>query len=228
LTEWTRNLRKDKIVILGSRAGTSLVHKCLLMTGLLNWGMWSLHTHDSEPASVRMNLWFKYPKIKLDKVFPKYKWEICKCPELIFLIDEFIKEYPNSKIIKLDRDVYERIDSHIKIWEDGLYKNLVSKSKAFQQIFIDEFGFVPKGYNTVVFWNLFKERLEEEFLKHYDKDLILRIDFHDLMDNWDKEMKKIADFINVPFEVYKDLWNELRKIKHMDTSSDIKKWLDEK
>lgn len=225
MTKWTRNLRKDKIIILGSRAATSLVHKCLLLTGLLNWGLWSLHTHDSEPPEVRMNLWFKYPKINMDKIIPKYKWEICKCPELIFLIKEFIKIYPNSKIIKLDRPLMERINSHIKIWEDGLWKNLVSKSKAFQQIFIDEFGFVPKDYKTVVFWNVLKEKKEEEFLAEYPKELVLRINFHDLMNDFDTEMKKIADFIDVPFDVYKELWNVMRSIKHMDTKTKIKKYI---
>lgn len=225
MTEWTRKLRKDKIVILGSRAGTSLVHKCLLLTGLINWGTWSLHTHDSEPASVRMNLWFKYPKIKMEKILPKYFWEICKCPELIFLINEFLEVYPNSKIIKMDRPIEERIQSHLKVWGTGLWDNLVSKSKAFQQIFIDELGFLPEKEETVCYWNYFKERLEEEFLDKYPKELVLRINFHDLMNDFDKEMKKVADFVNVPFDLYKDLWNEMRNIKHMSTNTDIKRYI---
>ncbi|MFX0180919.1 MAG: hypothetical protein ACFE78_12070 [Candidatus Hodarchaeota archaeon] len=39
LEKYKRKYRRTKIFLLGNaRAGTSLVHKCLLITGLVNWG----------------------------------------------------------------------------------------------------------------------------------------------------------------------------------------------
>lgn len=226
MKEWDRTKRKEKIAILGYRSGTTLVHKCLLLTGLVNWGLWSLTQFNSEPTAVKFELWFKYPKFNLEKILPKHYWEICKCPEMPFFIEEFTEKFPKSKFIVLDRDFKKRIDSHINIWGTGFWDNIAAKSQNLQKLIEDEFGYVPEGREFIVLYHAYIDRLQDEFLEKYPKELILRIDFNDLMKNWDTEMEKICDFIDIPYWRYKELFKIMRVMKHMDTTSDVKNYAD--
>ena len=70
LEKYKRKFRKRKLFLLGNaRAGTSLIHKCLLITGLVNWGPWALDVYESEPK-IRM-IWTHYPNVNTNLLKPK-------------------------------------------------------------------------------------------------------------------------------------------------------------
>ncbi|KKK73164.1 hypothetical protein LCGC14_2896570, partial [marine sediment metagenome] len=112
---WDRNHRRRKIFILGGRSGTTLIHKCLLITGLTNWGLWSLHTYNSEPSIIKHVIYSRYPFIHDADLKPERPFEIAKCPEFGFVIDSLERLYQPLFIIT-ERDLEERVQSHIKAW----------------------------------------------------------------------------------------------------------------
>jgi hypothetical protein len=112
LEKYKRKFRKKKLFLLGNaRAGTSLVHKCLLITGLVNWGPWALDVYESEPK-IRM-IWTHYPSVNTKLLKPKNFFEIAKSPDFDLVVDKLIELYPKSKFIVFERDLEERIKSFI-------------------------------------------------------------------------------------------------------------------
>ena len=226
IKKWIRTLRNYKIVILGVRSGTSLVHKCLLITGLLNWGTWSLEHFECEPP-IKQKIWATYPNINKRLLKPKYFWEIAKSPVLGFVLKQLVDIYGDIRFIVMERPIKERVDSHIKTWGDGMLVNIFNKMPTFQKWIESEFGFIPEDIETFeTVFHALREAKREEFLKNYPQEKILRVGFHNLMIDFEGEMKRIAEFIDVDYNTYIKLWREMRKIKHMDTSSDINKWLE--
>jgi len=222
---WSRGKRKYKTIILGARSGTTLVQKCLLITGMLNWGLWSIDCYEAEPP-IKQKIWGSYPNVKERVLKPKYYWELAKSPVLGFVLPQLLDIYKKVKFIVMERPLEERVNSHINTWGDGMVTNIFNKMPKFQEWIKNECGFIPTDIRTFenVFQTLRKTK-SEVFLKDYPQDKILRVQFHDLMKDFDGEMKKIADFLDINFEVYKGLWREMRKIKHMDTSSDTNKYI---
>ena len=119
IRDWERDFRKKPIFILGGRSGTTLIHKCLLITGLVNWGTWSLHTYESE-APIKPLIWGHYPNIKDRQLTAKYPFEIAKCPDFNFVLEQIDRIYPHSIFIVTQRDFDERIDSHINAWKENI------------------------------------------------------------------------------------------------------------
>ena len=62
-------------------------------------------------------------------------------------------------------------------------------------------------------------------LKNFDKSLIFRVHFHELMDNWDQEMRKLCEFINIDYDFYKPIWQVMRTMKLRNTASDVRKYI---
>jgi len=222
---WSRGKREYKTVILGARSGTTLVQKCLLITGMLNWGYWSIEVYESEP-SIKHKIWATYPNVKDRLLTPKYFWELAKSPILGFVLPQLLDIYKKVKFIVMERPLEERVNSHINTWGDDMLVYVFNNMPNFQKWIKSECGFIPTDIRTFenVFQTLRKTKAEE-FLKDYPQDKILRVQFHDLMKDFDGEMKRIADFLVIDFEIYIGLWREMRKIKHMDTSSDINKYI---
>jgi hypothetical protein len=224
--QYRRKGRKEKIFIPGAaRAGTTLVHKCLLVSGLVNWGPWHLHIYDSE-AKVRGNMWRSYPNIKPLYVKPKNFFEIAKSPDLSLSMDKLMEIYPNSKYIIFERDIEERIPSFIGGFGKDLYDNLINYPNmmgAFEQ----ELGEYPKDNETLLRgYFMLLQRLREEALQDYDHSLILRVDFHKLMNDWDKEMTKVCEFVEgIEYEYYKPVWDVIRTMKMIPTASDVKSYI---
>jgi len=221
--KWGRGKRKEKIIILGGRSGTSLVHKCLLITGLINWGLWSLEHYESE-APIKLHIWNNYPNISEEVLKPKYYWEIAKSPDFGFVIDKLINLY-DIKFIILERPLREQVRSHIKAWGDGFMK-IYNAMPNFQNMLLYEFGFIPDDIETVLtLYMAMRYRLQEEALRDYPKEKILRINYHNLMDEYWWEMAKICKFLDINYDIYQNLFKEMRKIKHMETGTDIKFYL---
>jgi hypothetical protein len=224
--KWAKGKSKHKIIILGGRSGTSLVHKCLLLTGKINWGLWSLEDYESEPQ-IKIQIWSQYQKVNVDRLLPKFYWEIAKSPDIPFILKDLMERF-KMKFIVLERDIDEQIQSHIRAWGEG-FMDIYNVMQNFKDMLESEFGFIPDDIKTVLrLYFLLRYKLQEEALTDYPKELVLRVKFHDLMNDYETEMKRISDFLDINFDIYKGLWKEMRKIKHMDTGSDLNKWLEKK
>ncbi len=222
---WSRGKRKYKTVILGARSGTTLVQKCLLITGMNNWGLWSLDCFEAEPP-IKHRIWGTYPNVSDRVLKPKYYWELAKTPVLGFVLPQLLDIYKKVKFIVMERPLEERVNSHINTWGDGMIDKIFNMMPKFQKWIESEFGFIPTDIRT--FEELFqtlRETKREEFLKNYPQELILRVQFHDLMNDFEKEMKRICIFLDIDYSIYRGLFLEMRKIKHMDTSSDVNKYI---
>lgn len=224
---WSRGKRKYKTIILGARSGTTLIQKCLLITGMLNWGLWSLDCFEAEPP-IKEKIWGSYPNVKERVLKPKYYWELAKTPALGFVLPQILDIYKKVKFIVMERPLEERINSHINTWGDLMMTKVFNMMPKFQKWIEREFGFIPTDIRTFEeVFQILRETKREEFLKDYPQELILRVKFHDLMNDFEKEMKRICDFLDINYSVYRGLFLEMRKIKHMDTSSDVNKYLGE-
>lgn len=224
--QYRRTARRQKIFIPGAaRAGTTLVHKCLIVSGLVNWGPWHLHIYDSE-APVRGSLWLSYPNIKTRIVKPKNFFEIAKSPDLSLAMDKLMEVYPNSKYIIFERDIDDRIPSFVGGFGMDLYNTLINYPN-MMEAFEKELGEYPKDNETFLKgYFLLLQRLREEALKDYDDSLILRVDFYKLMNDWDKEMRRICEFVeDIDYEYYKPVWDVIRRMKMIPTASDVKKYI---
>ncbi len=224
--QWRRSPRLQKIFIPGAaRAGTTLVHKCLLVTGLVNWGPWHIHIYDSE-APVKERLWLSFPNIKMRILKPKNFFEIAKAPDFSLVMDKLMEIYPNSKYIILERDIEDRIPSFVGGFGEVLYNVLINYPNMIEAI-EKEAGEYPKDNETFLRgFFLLQEKLREEALKDYDESLILRVDFYKLMNDWDKEMRRICDFVeDIDYEYYKPVWDVIRTMKMIPTASDVKKYI---
>ena len=223
IKNWERPFRKKPIFILGGRAGTTLLHKCLLITGLVNWGTWSLHTYESE-APIKPLVWGKYPNIRDKKLIPKYKFEIAKSPEFGFLIDQIERIYHPIYII-MERDLIERVDSHIRAWDKGVMA-IWEQFPNWKAQLTNALGVYPTDIKKLLIgYMIWRDELQNESLakipimrKHY-------VDFHSLMDDWDYTMSHIADFCDIPTKNYREVWHELRKITLMPTDTDVKTYI---
>lgn len=226
---WNRKLRKRKIFILGKRSGTSLLHKCLLITGLINWGVWSLHTYESEPQ-IKFLIHNKYPNITKEMIKPNYKFEIAKSPAADLIMPIINKLYPQTKYIIMERDADEIVESFITGFGESIGKDEAFIYDHFNSlpnikvILEKEIGYYPdncRDFLTV--WFKFQKDKREEFLVTYNKDLILRIEFNDLINDFENIMKKVCDFVHINYDIYKNLWREMRNIKHMVSKKDFNK-----
>lgn len=224
LEKYKRKYRRKKIFLLGNaRAGTSLVHKCLLITGLVNWGPWALDVYESEPK-IRM-IWTHYPKVNPKLLKPKNFFEIAKSPDFDLVVDKLIELYPNSKYIVFERDLEERIKSFIGGFGNAIFENFrhyPNMIKLIKNILGEE----PDNNEKMVRgWLMLCEQTREHVLKSYDSSLIFRVHFQELMDNWDREMKRLCEFIDIDYGFYKPIWQVMRTIKLRNTASDVAKYI---
>lgn len=223
IRDWDRPFRKKPIFILGGRSGTTLVHKCLLVTGLVNWGTWSLHTFESE-APVKPLVWGKYPNIKERDLKPSYRFEIAKCPEFGFLVDQIEAIYHPYFII-LERDLMERVESHIKAWNKGIML-IWEQFPNWKRQIAGRLGKYPKDiYELLIGYTEWRDELQKNSLAKISDRRKLYVDFHKLMDDWDYQMSRICDWLKIPTKNYREVWWALRKIKLMPTASDVNKYL---
>ena len=225
IANWEREFRKDKIFILGGRAGTSLVHKCLLVTGLTNWGTWSLHDYSSEPEIFKHNLYNHYPNITEEMIRLEYPFEIAKCPDFGFVIDLLERTYPNSKYIIMKRDITEAVESHIRAW--GNYVKLTWKEYPNweRQLAMNAGGYPQHIKSLLIGYTKWREREEKKSLDNIPFKRKLFIEFDNLMDDFQLCMMRISRFVDVPYNHYRAIWLEMRKIKLMHTASDVKNYI---
>jgi len=218
----TRILIPQKIFILGGRSATTLVHKCILITGLLNWGDWSL-TQTCTEAPIVEKIKDNFPHIKLS-IFKNGNWDVAKLPEFDLIIDEIIKRFKNPKFLILERDVKERAESRFKLGWTAAYKRIRTRSN-FRTIFLDHFGKLPETkFEALWMWIKFMEEKRERELKNYKKKNILRIQFRDLMKDFSGSMKKIADFVDIDYKFYISIWEEMRTKRMQNiTTKDVLK-----
>lgn len=225
IKDWDRDYRLKKIFILGGRSGTTLIHKCLLITGLVNWGLWSLHTYESEPFIIKHVIYSRYPRIYEADLRPEYPFEIAKCPEFGFVIDLLEKAYPNCKYIITQRDLMERVDSHIRTWGRHIQNTWDGYPNWKRQI-TGVLGEYPKDiYKLLIGYTKWRDGIEKRSLSKISDKRKLYVDFNNLMGDFLYEMNRIADFVGIPADNYRALWCELREIKLMATASDVKKYI---
>lgn len=224
LENYKRKFRKRKIFLLGNaRAGTSLIHKCLLITGLVNWGPWALDVYESEPK-IRM-IWTHYPNVNTILLKSKNVFEIAKSPDFDLVVDKLIELYPKSKFIVFERDLEERIKSFIGGFGNVLFENFQHYPNMVKLI-KNILGKEPANNEEMVRgWLMLCEVTRESALKSYDSSLIFRIHFQELMDNWEREMKKLCEFIDIDYDFYKPIWQVMRTMKLRNTSSDVMKYV---
>ena len=225
IRDWDREFRREKIFILGGRAGTTLVHKCLLITVLINWGTWSLHNYSSEPEMFKHNFYNHYPYIYEEMIRPDAPFEIAKCPDFGFIVDILDRTYPYSKFIIMTRNVEDAVDSHIKTW--GSYiKSAWKNYPNWERQLAENIGGYPQHIKSLLIgYTRWREMLETNALADIPDKRKLYIKFEDLMELFGHSMQKIAKFIDIPYEVYINLWTRLRKIKLMHTASDVTKYI---
>lgn len=223
--KWDRRIRNRKIFILGGRAGTTLVHKCLLITGLVNWGTWSLHTYESE-APVKEVIWTMYPDVIDDYLKSIYPFEIAKCPDFGFVIDQLEVLYPKPQYIIMKRNVKDAADSHIKTWGNYVINIWKERFPNWHELIKNTTGKKVKDDRNIMIENIkWREQIQDISLSKISEERKLYVEFNDLMNDFDGEMKRIADFTNIPYDIYIPLWRELRKIKLMATTSDVKDYI---
>lgn len=225
IANWDREFRTEKIFILGGRAGTSLVHKCLLITGLTNWGTWSLHHYSSEPELFKHHLYNHYPNISEQMVRPATPFEIAKCPDFGFVVDLLNRTYPNSKFIIMTRNIEDAVNSHINAWGNYIKSVWDTYENWKRQLAVNTGGYPQHIKSLLIGYTKWRERLEKESLSKIADKKKLYIEFDSLMDDFDNKMTDIANFVSVPAILYLPLWRKMREIRLMHTASDIKKYI---
>ncbi|MEE9439558.1 MAG: sulfotransferase domain-containing protein [Saprospiraceae bacterium] len=195
----------DKIFILGGRSGTTLLTKCIEQTGKFRLWKNPKHLKQPEPKQILPQLYSKYPSVP-DNLFPlPSTFDVSKLPEFDLVIPQLIRLYDNPKFIVCERPIEEIIASHLRTgWHKISFKKLQRHRGLWSAL-----GNPRNARQLSVRWFNLKVKLRRIALKNYDQSKILRVQFDDLMYDFDNTMTKVAKFIDT--EPTLEQWNKLKK-----------------
>lgn len=206
-----------KVVIIGARAGSTLLLECL-KTRLKDWSGSKRETPIVD--WIRNN----YPKTLPENLL-EHDWEITKAGELAFYLNDILRIY-NPKVIYLSRPVYQRINSHMGVGYANSVFNIYKNNKKLAQ---EMDNFLPKKN---IYMSLTKiDRLmyldaawfllmRHKTLAHFSKVKV--VEFKDLMKHFKRTMMDISEFIGIEYD---PRWENMRKKRWQRSANKSNVWI---